>query len=90
MITTAQFAVGNSDCAKSVKLGLVALADTTGILRIYNANSINCVIEGMTSAVGDNVSNIYCNGKRKSGNYVNCSWFNGIGHSERFHYHVYS
>lgn len=89
-ITTKQFAAGNSDCAKSVKLGLIALADSTGVLKAYYANSINCVIEGMTSVTGENVNNIYCNGKRKSGNHVNCSWFNGIGHSERFHYHKYS
>lgn len=89
-ITTKQFAAGNSDCAKSVKLGLIALADSSGFLKAYYANSINCVIEGMTSITGENVNNIYCNGKRKSGNHVNCSWFNGIGHSERFHYHKYS
>lgn len=89
-ITTKQFAIQNSDCSKSVKLGLIALADATGILRATYANSIYCVIEGMQSAIGDNAENVYCNGKKKAGGHVNCSWFNGIGHSERFHYHKYS
>ena len=88
-ITTKQFAIQNSDCSKSVKLGLIALADATGILRATYANSIYCVIEGMQSATGDNAENVYCNGKKKAGGHVNCSWFNGIGHSERFHYHKY-
>ena len=89
-INTVQFALGNSDCAKSVKLGLAALASSQASVKAYYANSIFCVIEGMTSATGDNVQNAYCNGKRKAGSHVNCSWFNGIGHSERFHYHKYS
>ena len=83
-ITTKQFALQNSDCSKSVKLGL--LAYNSPALNLLYWRSKYCVIEGMTSAIGDNKNNIYCNGKKKSG-HVNCSWFRGIGHSEQFHTH---
>lgn len=87
--TTNEFALGNSDCSKSVKLGLIALTNT--ILSSYYSYSIYCVQEGMASVVSsDNESNAYCNHKKKSGGHVNCSWFNGIGHSEQFHTHTYS
>lgn len=85
------FALKNSDCSKSVKLGLVALRDRLPFkpLRYYYRYSIYCVQESMASLVDNKEKNAYCNWKKKSGGHVNCSWFNGIGHSEAFHTHVY-
>lgn len=80
-INTAQFAIQNSDCSKSVKLGLAYLSNT--LLSSYKM-SANCVSEAVFSA--DGKGNAYCDGKKKSGK-VNCSWFNGIKHSESFHTH---
>lgn len=89
--TVKEFALKNSDCSKSVKLGLVALADRSylGLVRYYYRYSKYCVQEGMASLADSKEKNAYCNWKKKSNGHVNCSWFNGIGHSEAFHTHVY-
>ena len=87
--SVAAWAVGGSDCAKSVRLGGLALSG--GIFGILYSNSIYCVIESCASVYdaleNTSTSNIYCNGKKKSGNHWNCSWFTGIGHTESFHTH---
>lgn len=89
-INKVQFALGNSDCAASVKFGLIALSPlSSNDTRAYYINSTYCVNESLNADSKDN-ANEYCNGTKKAGNHVNCSWFNGIGHSERFHYHNYS
>ncbi len=90
-INAAQFAFGNSDCAASVKLGIVALSPlSSNDTRAYYINSTYCVNESLNADSSKDNGNIYCDGTKKAGNHVNCSWFNGIGHSERFHYHKYS
>ena len=75
-----------SDCAKSIRLGTFALTGPTWAT-IYYANNIYCVIESCQSlSNGREGRNIYCNGDKKSGPHWNCSWFNGIQHTESFHY----
>lgn len=85
------WAVGGSDCAKSVRLGIIATATTNPLLRALYVRSINCVIESCASLIDavdhTSTTNIYCNGKKKSGTHWNCSWFSGIGHTESFHTH---
>jgi len=86
-INTVQFATGNSDCAISVRLGLLS-QESVAILYPY---SLYCVEESLSEG---NVENIYCNGKSNMRNgtskngHINCSWFKGIGHSESFHTHA--
>lgn len=82
-INAAQFAIQSSDCAMSVRLGLLYATDPLGNAKKYKM-SYNCVLEAVTNV--DGKSNSYCDGKKKSGK-VNCSWFTGIGHSESFHTH---
>ena len=86
-INAVQFATGNSDCAKSIRLGVIVSSSTKLPLYPY---SVYCVEEAASEG---NVENIYCNGKSnmrdgtsKKG-HINCSWFDGIGHSEAFHTH---
>lgn len=90
-ITTAQFAARNSDCSKSVKLGLLSMASPTWpTLKLYPYSEY-CVYESITTIEGS--ANAYCNGKTTTkngtskGTHINCSWFSGIGHSESFHTH---
>lgn len=81
-INTAQFALQNSDCSKSVKLGAMPA--------IY-PYSFNCVKEAVANIEGK--GNAYCNGTSKmangtsKGSHINCSWFKGIAHTEEFHTH---
>ena len=63
-------------------MGLVHLAAAP--IKTSYGNSVNCVKEAVFNSEGK--GNAYCDGKKKSGK-VNCSWFNGIKHSESFHTH---
>jgi len=83
-----KFPANNSDCAISIALGVSAMKNS--ILAIYYYNSINCAIEAAQAVgrrMGISTSNVYCNTKLKSGNRYNCSWFNGIGHTQELHTH---
>ncbi|MEK5177476.1 hypothetical protein [Paenibacillus odorifer] len=88
-VTAAQFALQNSDCSVSVKLGVMALQNSQ--LSMYN-NSIYCVNEAVSSEE-TSAENIYCNGKSNMRNgasklsHINCSWFYGIAHTEEAHTH---
>lgn len=77
-ITTKEFALQNSDCSQSVKIGVAFPTDYP--------MSVYCVREAVSNIDGKN--NVYCNGTSK-GRRINCSWFKGIGHSESFHTHKY-
>jgi hypothetical protein len=80
-----KFPANGSDCATSIALG--AIAQTNPVLAVLYHNSIFCDIEA-AQAVGRRMhltlSNIYCNGNYGGGHW-NCSWFYGIGHSEKLH-----
>ncbi|WP_288222471.1 hypothetical protein [uncultured Clostridium sp.] len=84
-INSAQFALQNSDCSKSVKLG--------SAYPYAYPYSFNCVKEAVASI--DGKGNAYCTGTNKmkngtnKGSHINCSWFKGIEHSESFHTHIY-
>ena len=52
-----------------------------------NETNVVCVIESCQNLSGKEGPNVYCNRKEKSGPHWNCSWFNGINHTESFHYH---
>lgn len=87
------WAVGNSDCAISVRLGMMA-SSIGGTTLITYSRSVKCVIEACQSA-GQKLhedskwtNNVYCNGINKNGHF-NCSWFTGIQHTEEFHLHKY-
>lgn len=84
-ITKEQFAQQNSDCSKSVRLGLMYYASPV----LYNSywRSGYCTIEAVTNETG--IGNVYCNGKLHSDGRYNCSWFTGINHAENFHIHKY-
>ncbi len=90
-ISTKQFALRNSDCSKSVKLGLLSIANPFWPLYRPYPYSEYCVDEAISS--DDGKTNVYCNGKTKmkngtsKGSHINCSWFSGISHSESFHTH---
>ncbi len=91
-ITMAQFAARNSDCSKSVKLGMVSIANPLWPLWKPYSYSEYCVDEAISGG-DDGEANIYCNGQTtmrngtSKGSHINCSWFSGIGHSESFHTH---
>lgn len=84
-INTVQFALQNSDCSQSVKIGVAFPTDYP--------MSVYCVREAVSNI--DGKGNVYCNGTSKmangtsKGSHINCSWFKGIGHSESFHTHKY-
>lgn len=86
-INDVQFALQNSDCAKSVRLGIVQEPSQA---TVYPYSAF-CVEEAF-NMIAD--QNLYCNGKDKMRNgtskngHINCSWFKGIGHSESFHTHA--
>lgn len=80
-----EWAVQGSDCAKSVRLGVLALSSNIAYLFYYN--SVYCVIEAGQNVTGEG-QNVYCNSDEKSGHHWNCSWFTGIGHTESFHIHT--
>lgn len=83
-----KFPLNNSDCAQSIGLGVLA-SETPALAVVYH-NSIYCEVEAAQAAgrrMGANTKNVYCDKKKKSGGHYNCSWFNGIGHSERLHTH---
>lgn len=76
-----------SDCAKAIRLGTISLTTTNPILKLYYSQNVVCVIESCQNLSGKEGPNVYCNSKKKSGPHWNCSWFNGIKHTESFHYH---
>lgn len=55
--------------------------------KAYYAQNVVCVIESCQNVSGNEGLNVYCNSKKKSGPHWNCSWINGIKHTESFHYH---
>lgn len=83
-ISAKDFAIQNSDCSRSVKLGILYLSDTS----LFNTfwRGAYCVQESLTNFDGE--GNSYCKGKKHKVHY-NCSWFPGISHSEKFHIHRY-
>lgn len=83
-ITATDFALQNSDCSRSVKLGLLFLSDPEEFARYWRG--AYCVQEAVGNIDGE--GNIYCKGKKHKVHY-NCSWFPGINHSEKFHIHRY-
>lgn len=83
-ITAKDFAIQNSDCSQSVKLGLVFLSDPIGYATFWRG--AYCVQESLSHIDGE--GNSYCKGKKHEVHY-NCSWFPGIAHSEKFHIHRY-
>lgn len=88
-VNYAQFAIQNSDCSVSVRLGVMAIQNNQ--LQLYK-NSIYCVDEAIGSE-DTSAGNIYCNGTytmrngNSKSNRINCSWFTGIGHTEEAHTH---
>ncbi len=83
-ITATEFLKQSSDCAMSFWYGVLALYGSNDATTRYYMKSIHCYNEALSDR-----QNEYCNGRKKSG-HVNCSWFNGIGHTEMFHTHRYT
>jgi len=83
---SSKFPLNSSDCATSIGLGFMAFQDPA-LYPVY-FNSTYCVDECFSA-----LPNIYCNGKNtmrddtSKNNHMNCSWFNGIGHTENMHIH---
>lgn len=82
---SADFPWNNSDCAVAIRLG--ALYASNSIAFYYYRQNYYCYIESIQNVSGNEGSNVYCNGVKKSDGHYNCSWFNGIKHSESLHSH---
>ncbi|WP_394555705.1 hypothetical protein C1N61_31160 (plasmid) [Priestia aryabhattai] len=80
------FPANNSDCAVAIYRGTAYAGNKK--LFAYWKNDYYCYIESIQNALskmGDDSTNVYCNGKKKSSGHYNCSWFRG--HSESLHTH---
>jgi len=85
------FPLNSSDCAQAIFLGMDYSEDPI----TYADYSMNyyCWLEAINNDNSNSVPNIYCNGTytmsngESKGSHVNCSWFNGIGHTEVLHAH---
>ena len=85
---TGRFPANGSDCSRSIALGM-----------LYNMNSwlFNryrmseyCVIESINHVMTEEKDKsyaAYCNWEKKADGRWNCSWFNGVGHTEELHTH---
>ncbi|SEM91095.1 hypothetical protein [Lihuaxuella thermophila] len=84
---TWMFPANDSDCTRSIGLGFIYDA-SLGLIDSYKMSHY-CVLESINSAMDalDSYQNIYCDGMQKSDGHWNCSWFNGIGHTEELHTH---
>jgi hypothetical protein len=81
---TNSFPWNDSDCAKAIALGSAYSVNPIAFSSYYM--NYNCYIEGFQQMTGEG-TNIYCNGKEKSGYHFNCSWLYGINHTETLHAH---
>ncbi|MEH7502497.1 hypothetical protein V7152_10810 [Neobacillus drentensis] len=86
---TWRFPLNWSDCSQSIALGILYASEIGFFFPEYE-NSLNCYIESLQNVMhdeskGENAP--YCNWEQKDGNHYNCSWFEGIEHTEALHTH---
>lgn len=84
---TWKFPANDSDCTRSIALGLIYDA-SWGLIDSFKMSHY-CVLESINNEMDSEKSyqNIYCNGHQKTDGHWNCSWFKGIGHTEALHTH---
>ncbi|QKI82316.1 hypothetical protein [Kroppenstedtia eburnea] len=87
---TWRFPANLSDCSRSIMLGFL-YNQSSLIFGRYHMSEY-CVIESINAVMGEEPKDkdqyaAYCNWKQKGDGHWNCSWFNGIKHTEELHTH---